>query len=129
MTVAMQTQFKTVSNLLTLVSTIQDGDTLETEYSCNVDVTLAGDSIWDCTLEAVTITGIYIHETDYGDGDIGTSINVTYSVDGVDGSEVDDSWRLYTDNGFSDAVSALLGTAVDFTEQGMQDDGLASMEL
>ena len=129
MTVAMQTQFKTVSNLLTLVSTIQDGDTLETEYSCNVDVTLAGDSIWDCTLEAVTITGIYIHEVDYGDGDIGTSINVTYNVDGVDGSEVDDSWRLYTDNGFSDAVSALLGTAVDFTEQGMQDDGLASMEL
>lgn len=129
MTVAMQTQFKTVSNLLTLVSTVQDGDTLETEYSCNVDVTLAGDSIWDCTLEAVTITGIYIHETDDGDGDIGTSINVVYNVDGVDGSEVDDSWRLYTDSGFSDAVSALLGTDVDFTEQGMQDDGLASMEL
>jgi len=129
MTVAMQTQFKTVSNLLTLVSTIQDGDTLETEYSCNVDVTLAGDSIWDCTLEAVTITGIHIHETDYGDGDIGTSINVVYNVDGVDGSEVDGSWRLYTDNGFSDAVSALLMKDVDFTEQGMQDDGLASMEL
>ena len=129
MTVAMQTQFKTVSNLLTLVSTIQDGDTQETEYSCNVDVTLAGDSIWDCTLEAVTITGIYIHEVDYGDGDISTSINVVYNVDGVDGSEVDDSWRLYTDSGFSDAVSALLMTDVDFTEQGMQDDGSASMEL
>ena len=129
MTVAMQTQFKTVSDLLTLVSTIQDGDTLETEYSCKVDVTLAGDSIWDCTLEAVTITGIYIHEVDYGDGDISTSINVVYNVDGVDGSEVDDSWRLYTDSGFSDAVSALLMTDVDFTEQGMQDDGSASMEL
>jgi hypothetical protein len=36
---------------------------------------------------------------------------------------------MYTDSGFSDAISALLGTDVSFTEQGMQDDGYASMEL
>ena len=50
-------------------------------------------------------------------------------MDGEDGAEVEGSWRLYTDNGFSDAVSELLGTEVDYTEQGMQDDGYASMEL
>ena len=121
------TQFN-VSDKLTFVSTEVDEDTVSTEYKCNVDVQLAGDSIWDCELEAVTIKSIHIHETDYGDGDTSMHIAVCYDVDGVDGSEVEGSWRIYTDNGFSDAVSALLGIAVDFTEQGMQDDGYASME-
>jgi len=121
------TQFN-VSDKLTFVSTEVDEDTVHTNYKCNVDVQLAGDSIWDCELEAVTITSVNIHETDYGDGDTSMHIAVCYDVDGVDGSEVEGSWRLYTDSGFSDAVSALLGIDVDFTEQGMQDDGYASME-
>ena len=121
------TQFN-VSDKLTFVSKVVDEEHTNTEYKCNVLVQLAGDSIWDCTLEAVTITSINISETDWGDGDTSTHIAVCYDVDGVDGSEVEGSWRLYTDNGFSDAVSALLGTDVDFTEQGMQDDGYASME-
>ena len=121
------TQFN-VSDKLTFVSTEVDEDTVHTNYKCNVDVQLAGDSIWDCELEAVTITSVNIHETDYGDGDTSMHIAVCYDVDGVDGSEVEGSWRLYTDSGFSDAVSTLLGIDVDFTEQGMQDDGYASME-
>jgi hypothetical protein len=52
---------------------------------------------------------------------------VCYNVDGD--AEYEDSWRLYTDSGFVDAISTLLGTDVMFTEQGMQDDGYASMEL
>lgn len=128
MQTAMQTQFKTVSNLLTFVSKEADENVLLTEFTCNVDVTLAGDSIWDCTLEKVTITGVNIAETfDEDDGDIYTHITVTYNVDG--NTDYEGSWRLYTDNGFSDAVSALLMTDVDFTEQGMQDDGYASMEM
>jgi hypothetical protein len=90
-------------------------------------VQLAGDSIWDCELEAVTVTSIHIHENFDEDGDSSIHIAVCYNVDGD--AEYEDSWRLYTDNGFSDAISALLGTAVDFTEQGMQEDGYASMEL
>jgi len=130
MQTALTTQFAKVSNKLTLASTEVDDNTLNTSYKCNVDVQLAGDSIWDCEIERVTITGIHIAETfDEDDGDVYTHIGVTYEVDGEDGSEVEGSWRLYTDNGFSDAVSALLGTDVDFTEQGMQDDGYASMEL
>jgi len=130
MQTALKTQFAKVSDKLTLVSTEVEDDMLLTDYKCNVEVQLAGDSIWDCEIERVTITGIHISETfDEDEDDISTHIGVTYDVDGVDGSEVEGSWRLYTDNGFSDAVSALLGTDVDFTEQGMQDDGYASMEL
>jgi hypothetical protein len=128
----MQTQFDEVSDKLILVSKEVEDNMLLTEYKCNVKVQLAGDSIWDCEIERVTITGIHIAETfdeDEDEDDISTHIGVTYEVDGADGEEVEGSWRLYTDNGFSDAVSALLGTDVDFTEQGMQDDGYASMEL
>jgi len=120
------TQFK-VSNKLTLVGVTQEDDTTNTEYKCNVDVTLAGDSIWDCELETVTIKSIHISETDWGDSDTSIHIAVCYEVDGEE--EYEDSWRLYTDSGFEEAVSTLLGTSVSFTEQGMQDDGYASMEL
>jgi hypothetical protein len=123
------TQFK-VSKKLKLVGVTQEDDTTNTEYKCNVKVQLAGDSMWDCDIEEVTITSIHIAETDYdGDGDISTHIAVCYDVDGVDGADVEGSWRMYTDSGFEDAVSALLGASVSFTEQGMQDDGYASMEL
>ena len=122
------TQFK-VSDKLTLVGVTQEDDTTNTEYKCNVDVTLAGDSLWDCELETVTITSIHISETDWGDGDTSIHIAVCYSVDGFDdGEALEGSWRLYTDSGFEEAVSTLLGTSVSFTEQGMQDDGYASME-
>ncbi|MEI8077891.1 MAG: hypothetical protein WCH33_09330, partial [Betaproteobacteria bacterium] len=53
-------------------------------------------------------------------------IAVYYTVNGEE--EVEESWRMYTDNGFEDAVSELLGEQICFTEQGMQEDGRASME-
>jgi hypothetical protein len=116
------------SNKLTLVSTEVEDETLLTEFKCNIPVTLAGDSLWDCDIEAVTITSIHIAETFDEDEDyISTHIAVVYNVDGDE--EYEGSWRLYTDSGFEEAVSALLGTSVSFTEQGMQDDGYASMEL
>jgi len=122
------TQFN-VSNKLTLAGTDTDEDSISTTYNCNVLVQLAGDSAWDCELEAVTVTSIHIHETwwDELDGDTSIHITVCYNVNGDE--EYEDSWRLYTDSGFSDAISALLGTDVMFTEQGMQEDGCASMEL
>jgi len=120
------TQFN-VSDKLTLATTDTDTDSISTTYDCNVEVQLAGDSAWDCELEAVTVTSIHIHESFDEDGDSSIHIAVCYNVDGD--AEYEDSWRMYTDTGFSDAISALLGTAVDFTEQGMQEDGYASMEL
>jgi hypothetical protein len=129
MQTALKTQFAKVSDKLTLVHTgVEDENTLHTEYECNVDVTLAGDSAWDCDIERVTITGIHISETfDEDDGDVYIHIGVTYNVDGND--DYEGSWRLYTDSGFEEAVGDLLATEVQFTEQGMQDDNYASMEL
>jgi len=125
----MQATTFNVSDKLTFVSKEVEDDTTNTEYKCNVEVQLAGDSIWDCELETVTVKSIHISETDYGDGSGDTSIHIAvcYEVDGD--AEHEGSWRLYTDSGFSDAISVLLGTDVSFTEQGMQDDGYASMEL
>jgi len=125
----MQATTFNVSDKLTFVSTEVEDDTTNTEYKCNVEVQLAGDSIWDCELETVTVKSIHISETDYGDGSGDTSIHIAvcYEVDGD--AEHEGSWRLYTDSGFSDAISVLLGTDVSFTEQGMQEDGYASMEL
>jgi hypothetical protein len=120
------TQFE-VSDKLTLAHTDTDTDSISTTYDCNVLVQLAGDSIWDCEIEAVTVTSIHIHENFDEDGDSNIHITVCYNVDGD--AEYEDSWRLYTDSGFTDAISELLGTSVSFTEQGMQDDGFASMEL
>jgi hypothetical protein len=89
---------------------------------------LAGDSIWDCTLKTVCITGIHIAETLYDeDEDISTHIGVVYTVNGA--TDVEGSWRLYTDTGFESVVSMLLGCDVSYTEQGMQDNNYASMEL
>jgi hypothetical protein len=120
------TTLSTVSKQLKLVGVTVEDDTTNTEYKCNVKVQLAGDSIWDCDLETVTIKSIHIAETDWGDGETSTHIAVCYEVDGD--AEYEGSWRLYTDSGFEEAVSALLGDSVSFTEQGMQDDGYASME-
>ena len=78
-------------------------------------VTLAGDSIWGYKgAQTVTVTDISV----YTDEDDYKSISV----------EHDTTWDIYTDTGFEAAISEQLGYAVSFTEQGMQEDGTASME-
>ena len=80
-------------------------------------VKLAGDSIWGYTgPQTVTVSDISVYkDEDYGY----TSIEV----------EHDTTWDIYTDSGFEAAISKALGYEVSFTEQGMQQDGLASMEV
>ena len=101
-----------------------------TTYECDVRATLAHDSIWDCELtdaDDVRITRICVNEgVEGGDMDGYRHIAVIYTVNGEE--EAEDSWRLYTDSGFEATVSELLGYSVTFTEQGMQEDGVASME-
>ena len=78
-------------------------------------VTLAGDSIWGYKgAQTVTVSDISV----YTDEDDYKSISV----------EHDTTWDIYTDTGFEQAISEQLGYAVMFTEQGMQEDGIASME-
>ena len=122
----MQATTFNVSDKLTLAHVDTDEDSVSTTYNCDVEVQLAGDSAWDCELEAVTVTSIHIHENFWEDTST-VHITVCYTVDGD--AEYEGSWRMYTDTGFEAAISELLGTTVFFTEQGMQDDGFASMEL
>ena len=79
-------------------------------------VQLAGDSIWGYKgPQTVTVTDISV----YTDEDNGyTSIDVEHNT----------TWDIYTDTGFESAISAALGYDVQFTEQGMQADGTASLE-
>ena len=79
-------------------------------------VTLAGDSIWDYKgPQTVNVTGIDV----YIDEDDGyATVEVAH----------DTTWEIYTDRGFESAISKALGYDVQFTEQGMQQNGLASME-
>lgn len=106
--------------MLKLTNTYTEDDSTFYEYDCDFTAELAGDSIWDCELQNVQVTGITVIETNY-DGEIVRMVNVTH-----DGDE--ESWRIYTDSGFENVISKALGYDVQFTEQGMQEDGYASME-
>jgi hypothetical protein len=118
------------STRLALVEVERDEDTKHTHLKCDVRVQLAGDSIWDCAItdaDDVRITSIHISEgVDGSDMDGYRHIAVIYTVNGEE--EAEESWRLYTDTGFAECVSELLGEQIGFTEQGMQEDGYASME-
>jgi hypothetical protein len=119
-----------VSKQLTIKDVDTDEDFVTTTYTCDVRADIAGDSIWDCTLTAaddVRITTICVTEgLAGGDYDSYRSVNVYYTVNGIE--EFENSWTIYTDTGFADCVSELLGEEIYFTEQGMQEDGVASME-
>ena len=78
-------------------------------------VTLAGDSIWDYAgPQTVTVTDVSVYTDDDGYKSIYVEHNTT--------------WDIYTDSGFESAISEQLGYDVQFTEQGMQENGVASME-
>ena len=91
-----------------------DKDTIETTYEGVFEVALAGDSLWgDTKGVSVTVTGARVFEEN------------GYKTISV---EHDSGWEIYTDTGFERAISAALGFDVGFTEQDMQEDGIASME-
>jgi len=79
-------------------------------------IKLAGDSIWDRDGEnppSVTMTDYEVEERD-------GMIEVVVEHDGP--------WTIYTDSGFEKAISDMIGTEVEFSEQGMQEDGRAHLE-
>ena len=102
--------------MLRLVETEQLDNAIVTRYDCNETVKCNGTSIWGNTKgRTVHVTHIdVIEETDINC----KTVNVTHDSD----------WDIYTDTAFEQAVSTLLGYDVVFTEQGMQDNGYASME-
>jgi len=103
-------------------------DTVIKPQGKDSEINLAGDSIWDrqgenpakVNVMKITVENPY-EEDGYMDDDEDDGYrNVTVLHDGP--------WTIYTDSGFAEEISALVGFDVDFTEQGMQDDGRASME-
>ena len=91
-----------------------------TAYDVDGTVTLAGDGLWGAEEgRVVRVNKISVVEMQYEDGDSSTMVNV----------EHDTTWDIYTDSAFEAAVSTALGLDVTFTEQGMQDDNYASMEI
>ena len=88
-------------------------------FSCDFTVVTAGDGLWNCEAgRVVHVTGIAVVTTAHGDNAYVT-VNVVHDSD----------WNVYTDSAFEAAITAVLGKAVTFTEQGMQDDNYASMEF
>jgi hypothetical protein len=110
-----------VSKSLTLVNTVTNEDTVSYNFSCNEQITCSGAQYsWGYTADGdvLTVTGINVHETKYDDDEYCT-VNVVLE---------NDEQIVYTDKAFANAISALLNMNVDYTEQGMQDYGLVSME-
>ena len=92
-----------------------------TTYSTTGSVQLAGDSIWGYAgPNTVKVDSITVIESVYADepADTYTLVNVAHNT----------TWDIYTDSAFENAISSVLGFAVSFTEQGMQDNNYASLE-
>ena len=93
-------------------------------------VELAGDSIWEYEgADTVTVTAINLYYVDEDFNDVEADAEGARLLDIH--VEHDTDWRIYTDSGFERAITEALGLGerVTFTEQGMQMDGLASMEI
>lgn len=89
----------------------------------NKPIDLAGDSIWQGEKRGEEVTAkvnvgkIKVSSGgEYEDGYI--SVHV----------EHDGPWTVYTDTGFEEEISAIVGTNLSWSEQGMQDDGVAHLE-
>ena len=91
-------------------------------------VKLAGDSIWDRdgeNPESVQVSSVTIENPYEPGGYMDDDEDDGYRKVDV---EHNGPWSIYTDSGFAEGISGLVGFPVDFTEQGMQQDGMASME-
>lgn len=110
---------KAVSNKLQLAKEEVRDNTAAYYFTANETVKLAGDTLWGYTKagDTVTITGVNVFVRSYYD-DVYCDVNVALAEERI----------VYTDDSFADAVSKLLNIAVDYTEQGMQDYGLVSLE-
>ena len=86
----------------------------------NKNIDLAGDSIWQGKDRGEEVTyKTFVHEIKIHTDEDGY-MSVTVKHEGP--------WTIYTDSGFEQEISGIIGTPVSFSEQGMQDDGMAHLE-
>jgi len=103
---------------LTFSSFEKHSDMTTVRFDCDFFVTTAGDGLWGCEAgRKVRVFTIDVSTTASGD-EVDVQVSVGHDSD----------WDIYTDTAFERAISYALGFTVHFTEQGMQDDELASME-
>ena len=104
-----------------------ESNTQTIEFGSPVSVLLAGDSIWSDSTPASVAVNTLIVKTYVDDRDGDTWLSVTAHHDGP--------WDIYTDSAFGPAVKGLLEsngysiTHCDFSEQGMQDNGAAHLDV
>jgi len=92
--------------------------------------TLKGDGYWGAeTGREVTLTGFtvdYVNKDTWDECNEGDEDAVIWHV----AVEHDSTWDVYTDTGFQEAAANYTNImGLGFTEQGMQNDQLASMEV
>ena len=95
-----------------------------------ITFTLAGDGYWGAEAgRTVTITGYTVRR--YTAEDIADGVDWAAEGDIAHVSvEHDSTWDVYTDSAFERAAQQFTGIeGLMFTEQGMQDNGYASMEV
>mgnify|MGYP006087264825 FL=1 len=102
------------------LESVQEAEAEDTStIEVNKPIALAGDSIWDDGGQNPKSVNV-------------TSISVIKDIDEDDYAQVnvehDGPWTIYTDTGFEAEISKLVGFDTRFTEQGMQEEGVASME-
>ncbi len=93
-----------------------------------ITFTLSGDGDWGAEAgRTVTITGYTVSRYTKEDAeDLGVTEGDIQHVS----VEHDSTWDVYTDSAFERAAQQFTGIeGLMFTEQGMQDDGYASMEV
>ena len=113
----------TLTNKTVTTDTWEDYSSVATRYDVEGYAVCDFSGIWGYDGDAkVAVTAIEVREDTYEDGDTSTMIYVEHNAGGCG------DWRIYTDKGFEESISVALGFDVTFTEQGMQDDGIASME-
>ena len=90
----------------------------ERTIESRIAIETAGDSYWrESGSEIVSVHSITIREYDMDDEHY-FDVYVRH----------DSEWTIYTDSGFERAISDAIGPEVRWSEQGMQEDGMAHLE-
>ena len=103
-----------------VISTFVDETGTTTEYAVDAVLECSGENAWvERVGHKVHVTGVRKVEYTDEDGDIPALVYV----------EHDSDWQIYGDAGLLEAICTLTGWELDWTEQGMQADGQASLEV
>ena len=103
-----------------VISKIVDDNGTTTEYAVNAVLECSGENAWvERVGHKVHVTGVRKVEYTDEDGDIPALVYVKHNSD----------WKIYGDAGLLEAVCKLTGWELGWTEQGMQEDSQASLEV